>query len=176
LNRPDDDPPLALIREDRRAYAPPKERVTGKLIAQLFGMILLFVAAIIFLMSDSSNDTSGASDTQRILSWSRMNPLPQSATNVHVVAPEEAPDHQYTLSFVARERDIESWLKSSPGTEKLSGTANGILAEYSIPAELNDKELRPARVIWKRNAGMVAITVAAAPISLDRSSRRQKSP
>ncbi len=170
---PDNDPPAALLGAElspRRPAPRPPERVTGKMILQLIGMILLLVVGGFYLLTDSSSDTSQVSEVSKICSFARLNPLPKSATDIRVIQPDETPDHQLNLIFTARDAEIEEWIKISPGTQKITPTSEaGSISVYAIPPSPIDDQARAAKLLWKTNAGKVSISIAPPREALQRS-------
>jgi hypothetical protein len=170
---PDNDPPAALLGAElnpRRPAPPPPERITGKMILQLIGMILLLAIGAFYMLTDSSTDSSKAAEVPRICGFARMNPLPKSATDVLVIQPDESPDHKLNLTFSARDADIREWIKISPGTQKITPTTEpGSISVYDIPPSPLDPQARATKVLWKANAGKVVISVSPPREALQRS-------
>lgn len=65
--------------------------------------------------------------------WARLDPFPQTATQVDVVVEGSAFSREFTVTFIAPLKDIDAWLESSPGTADLPpGMINSGVRIYQI--------------------------------------------
>ena len=172
LSRPDADadPPTAYLAPDapsQRMQAPAKEPMTGKLLLQVIGVVVVMIVGIIFAMTDPDSAPSSSSTIDLIRGYARMNPLPAKAQEIRVYQPDESPDKNLSLHFTARDAEIMNWLEISPGTSGVVPTKmEGSVTQYIIPMDLRDAAARPAKVLWKKSDGRVVISIAPPPSAL----------
>jgi hypothetical protein len=92
----------------------------------------IFIAGIWLFCSDSSpiNRASALSVTRV---WARLAPYPESAGRKHIEIAGSMFSREFTVEFEASPKDIQNWLKNSPGTKDVvpNHNSNGSL-HYQI--------------------------------------------
>ncbi len=156
--RPLPPPPAAALPPAHRAPAP--ERVTGKMILQLLGVIVLLGLAVIFLlMNDDSASSHPKSEitADSIAKEMRLYPLPSSASEVKILQPEHSLTQALTLRFNAPPAEVERWLDHSAGTQRLAPRRLPDGLEYRVPQDPFRPNGEYYTVVWQRTDSIVTL-------------------
>jgi len=88
----------------------------------------------LFIASSNSRDNQDPAKQKEmmalVLEWGRLSPFPTSATNVSIKTEGNSFTRSFRVSFTAPKRDIESWIKDSPGLNE------------TTPDELSDNKVQ----------------------------------
>jgi hypothetical protein len=137
---------------------------------QILGMLLLAAGVLFFTLSEGELIVPHNTQADQIRKWARLNPLPDSARDIHITMPEDNLQRVYSLEFRAREQEIRDWLAYSPSTAKTQPIQEtgpeGMLQVYLIhrqspdgPAPAGSSSHGAAKVIWSTRTGQVRLIV-----------------
>lgn len=90
-------------------------------------MLILGVSGFFYLQY--ANFHSGLDATK---AWARLNDFPATATDVTVETTGGPFTREFTVTFVAPLKDINTWLDQSPGTKDVTPTTMGFVRKYEI--------------------------------------------
>ncbi len=124
----------------------------------LFAVLAILIAgATIALIIHSFDvaDVEMQEDITTTLSWSQMDPLPDSATNIHVRSHGSRMTQEYYVIFDATPEDIENWIANSLGTQGITPVQDDTLMTY----KLNPPEAQFAAIVINKNTHEVIIHV-----------------
>ena len=106
---------------------PKRRMILGCIVAPL--SLVLFLSVLGYVHLQNASYRSGLVATKE---WARLNDFPETATDVSVETTGSMFTREFTVTFVAPLKDINSWLNHSPGTRDVTPTTTGSVRKYEI--------------------------------------------